>query len=349
MKKIVLISILLLAGRTACGQASHVPNYTPGGFTCSSGFDMSKKKQGQDQIQEINSDTTGQYACGHRWSQGIALENDASFEAAYDTLRLFMEICPQYPDSWDGFSDVGGAVSGWSAGGDGRWSDYLYWLKQVLYFNLDTLWYCADVEEMLSALQDNQVAKQAAMKYVLESGKCPIWTSAFQESYNAASHWRHTRWLDSIIVKYDTMTPLGEYQWWVDSLVNQDTLAHPYDSTIPPLSQFDLQLLMGPQNADGVPPSRITSQALLSAQLMENPTETNEIGVSYQMGRTALVTMQLYDLLGKAVPITNAKYQLQQPGTHEATIPVPNLPPGTYYLRLSTDAGDAITLKVIKQ
>jgi hypothetical protein len=145
------------------------------------------------------------------------------------------------------------------------------------------------------------------------------------------------------------MTPLGEYQWWVDSLVNQDTLAHPYDSAIPSLQQEDLQILMGPQYDQAQSPSPSSSVALVSAQLMENPTQTNEIGVSYQMGRTALVTMQLYDLLGKAVPITNAKYQLQQPGTHEATIPVPNLPPGTYYLRLSTDAGDAITLKVVKQ
>ena len=91
------------------------------------------------------------------------------------------------------------------------------------------------------------------------------------------------------------------------------------------------------------------SSDLLSAQLMENPTETNEIGVSYTMGRTALVTMQLLDVLGKSVPISNGKYNLQQPGTHEATLPVPNLPAGIYYLRVSTDVGDAITLKLVKE
>ena len=75
----------------------------------------------------------------------------------------------------------------------------------------------------------------------------------------------------------------------------------------------------------------------------------NEIDVSYQMGREALVTMELRDVLGRTVPIANAKYQLEQLGSHNATIPVPNLPAGTYYLRITTDAGDAITLKVVKE
>ncbi len=94
--------------------------------------------------------------------------------------------------------------------------------------------------------------------------------------------------------------------------------------------------------------SPITSQALLSAQLLENPMK-DEIDISYEMGRTALVTMELRDVLGRAVPIANAKYQLEQPGSHTASIPAPNLPPGVYYLRVTTDVGDAITLKLVKQ
>jgi Secretion system C-terminal sorting domain len=96
-------------------------------------------------------------------------------------------------------------------------------------------------------------------------------------------------------------------------------------------------------------PSAIGSQALLSAQLIENPIDNEEINISYQMGRTALVTMELRDVLGRMVPLSYAKYQLEQPGDHTATISAPNLPPGTYYLRITTDVGDAITLKVVKE
>ena len=44
-----------------------------------------------------------------------------------------------------------------------------------------------------------------------------------------------------------------------------------------------------------------------------------------------------------------AKYQLEQSGDHTATISAPNLPQGTYYLRITTDVGDAITLKIVKE
>ncbi len=67
------------------------------------------------------------------------------------------------------------------------------------------------------------------------------------------------------------------------------------------------------------------------------------------MGREALVTMELRDILGRSIPISYAKYQLTQAGEHEASIPEPNLPPGTYYLRISTDDGDVITLKIVKE
>ncbi len=294
-------------------------------------------------------DTTGQFACGNLWNDGISMNSGYEFQSAYDTLRLFIESCPLYPNSWSAFNDVDAAVSGWSAGGAGRWPDFLTWLKQVLYLNLDTMWYCSDVSDMISALQSDEAAQEAAMQYILQNGKCPAFTSAFQTLYNSASHWRHQFWLDSVAGKYDTVVPYGMYSWWVDSLVNLDTLANPYDSTIPTLQQDSLQILLGPQYASSVGASSpITSQALLSAQLMENPMQ-DEIDVSYQMGRTALVTMELRDVLGRSVPIANAKYQLEQPGDHNASIPAPNLPQGTYYLRITTDVGDAITLKVVKE
>jgi hypothetical protein len=381
MKKtlsILFIALFLLAGHRASGQelvdsigdisnnfwggssmtaSSYITfsdpsdigaSYTPRSFSCSAG-DVIKEK-GATPLSVQSGDTTGQFACGTLWNYGISLNSDYEFQSAYDTLRLFIESCPLYPNSWSAFSDVDGAVSGWSAGGAGRWPDFLTWLKQVLYLNPDTFWYCADAQDMMSALQTDGASVAAAAQYIIESNKCPAFTSAWIQEYNAASYTRHQQWLDSVIGKYDTVQPYGVFSWWVDSLVNKDTLANPYDSTIPSLQQENLQILLGPQYA-GVQtssPSAIGSQALLSAQLFENPIQ-NEIDVSYDMGRTALVTMELRDVLGRSVPLSYAKYQLEQPGDHNATIPAPNLPAGIYYLRITTDVGDAITLKIVKE
>ena len=285
---------------------------------------------------------------------------DGQMEQSYDTLRHFLEQCPYYIGnkynsgviSWQAFVSVGSAFSGWTQGGIGRFPDFMSWLKKVLYYNPDTNWYCNDVDQMLKAAPDNQTL-EVICQYVIQSGKCPVLAAYFQETLNAAIQNRHTIWLDSLKyvfeVKEDSLGQSGVYLW-PDS-IGEDTLAHPFtDTVIPTLFQDSLQILLGPQYAgvQQTTPSAMGSQALLSAQLLENPMQ-DEIDVSYEMGRTALVTMELRDVLGRSVPIANAKYQLEQPGDHNATIPAPNLPPGIYYLRITTDVGDAITLKIVKE
>ncbi|HEX5315100.1 MAG TPA: T9SS type A sorting domain-containing protein [Candidatus Kapabacteria bacterium] len=293
-------------------------------------------------------DTDSQSECYALYASGYGNRINGNWEASYDTLRLFWEHCYQEPNSWEAFIDVNGAISQWGGGGAGRWPDYLTWLKSVLYLNSDTSWYCDDVDDMITAVQNNEAPKMAIAQYVVENNRCPNLRVAFEEYYNAASHWRHEFWLDSIVTKYDTVQYNGVYSWWVDSMVNKDTMANPYDSTIPTLWQDSLEILLGSQNAVAGASSPISSQALLDARLLENPMQ-DEIDVSFEMGSSALVTMELRDILGRSIPLTYAKYQLESPGTHEARIPAPNLPPGTYYLRITTDTGDVITLKVVKQ
>ena len=334
---------------TPCGMRGAV---LPTGYVCSSGLGIIKQKKGavpQSLLQVDSSSDSSE--CYYLFGRGYLLESNNIEPDAYDTLRLFMEECPLWSDgvtsSWDGFGYMDGAVSGWSAGGSGRWNDFLTWLKQVLYLNPDTAWYCEDVTDMISALQSDQSAKMAALGYVITSGKCPGYDTVL---YNTASRFRHTSWLDSVEMHYGYLNNSPDGRIAYNDSINADTLAHPYDTTVPSLFQDSLEILMGPQYA-GVQqstPTAITSQALLSAQLLENPMK-DEIDVSYDMGRTALVTMELRDVLGRAVPIANAKYQLEQPGDHTATLPAPNLPQGIYYLRITTDVGDAITLKIVKE
>ena len=294
-------------------------------------------------------------------AEGYALESQNIEPEGYDTLKAFMENCPLYPNSYQGFTMIGSAAQVSIGRGYGTYPNFLTWLKQVLYLNPDTNWYCNDVDQMITAVQ-NAADAESICQYIIQSGKCPgFWVGVFAQYNVDAENGRHTAWLDSIDQHYNYLLWIyshhdsvvesnpGGYFLKLDS-INADTLAHPFDSTVPTLWQDSLEVLMGPQFAgvQASTPTAITSQALLSAQLLENPMQ-DEIDVSYDMGRTALVTMELRDVLGRAVPIANAKYQLEQPGDHTASIPAPNLPQGIYYLRITTDVGDAITLKLVKE
>lgn len=295
--------------------------------------------------------------CSYLFGLGEELEGEgpSAEPAGYDTLRLFLEQCPLWGKphidaeySIQGLIFINGCVSEWAAGGAGRWPDFLAFLKQILYLNPDTGWYCQDVDDMITAEQKDETTKLAELKYLIENNRCPEFTSDFQTLYSAASRGRYTAWLDSIKLHYEYLdnSPAGKIA--MNDSINADTLAHPYDTTIPSLQQVGLEILLGPENGGAQSETPVSSQALLSAQLLDNPV-SNEIGVKFQMGRTALVTMELQDVLGRSIPLQYAKYQLTQPGSHTAYIPDPNLPSGTYYLRISTDVGDVITLKLVKQ
>jgi hypothetical protein len=339
----LVASNLAVAAGTVTGNTSSGEN-SFSEVVCSSG--LITKHLGDNKTLSLP-DTDNYSVCNYLSEEAYGDLNNYIFQDSYDTFKLYITNCYQQADSSVPFSSINAAASGASTHWPEIWSDYLAFLKQVLYLNSDTPWYCEDVTSMMTALQVDEPAKLSALQYILQSGRCPELASALQRYYQGASNGRHQNWLDSVIGKYDTVQPYGIYSWWLDSMVNKDTLAHPYDSAIPSLQQVGLEILLGPQ-AGVQPSSPITSQALLSAQLLENPMK-DEIAISYQMGRTALLTTELRDVLGRSVPIANAKYQLEQPGSHQAAIPAPNLPQGTYYLRITTNAGDAITLKVAKE
>src|SRR5581483_4234903 len=223
------------------------------------------------------------------------------------------------------------------------------WLKKVLYLNPDSFWYCGDALDMITAEQQNENAQLAELRYILDNHKCSGFAD-WQTIWHGDSTARYQHWLDSLKSLYGSFYG-PDYQDWSDSTkkaFTADTSAHPFDTTIPSLFDVDLQILMGSQYASAPEPAAIGSQALVGAKLLENPM-TDEIAVSFEMGRTALVTFELRDVLGRAIPLTYAKYHLEQPGPHEALFAAPGRPPGTYYLRVTTDIGETLTLKVVKE
>ena len=324
MKKLIIS--LMLAGLFPVIAASQTP-------------DKGAAPQSSAHVDTTIVDTS---LCGFLFDEGHWAVEDGREPDGYDTLRMFMEDCPLYPDAWREFSDILGGAQNSIAIGEGTYPDFLTWLKKVLYYNPDTNWYCNDVSDMVTAVQ-NAADEMSIDQYIVQSGKCPQLSAAFAENYSAVAGWRHWNWIDSLI----RLHPL--YLMASTDSINADTLAHPFsDTAVPTLWQDSLEILLGPQYAGVQQSQPITSQALMNARLLENPM-TNEIDIAFEMGREAMVTMELTDVLGRTVPLQYAKYQLEQPGQHDASIPAPNLPPGTYYLRITTDVGDAITLKVVKE
>ena len=279
---------------------------TLGSVTCSSGLDMAKKKGANGlSILKLNKPLNGDTAadsstvdCGKLGSEEYELIENNHEPQGYDSAKKFLEDCPFYPDAYTAFSDILDAA--FDGGGPDGWAGFLAFLKQVLYLNPDTGgWYCSDVNDMLSAVQ-NPADAESICRYILASGKCPAYEANFATFESSAANGRHMHWLDSVGNLWAFYDP-----YYSDS-VNADTLAHPFaDTAVPTLFQDSLEILMGPQYAkvQQSSPSAMGSQALLSAQLIENPINNEEIDISYNMARTALVTMELRDVLGRMVPL----------------------------------------------
>jgi hypothetical protein len=88
--------------------------------------------------------------CGTSFTEGYVLESRGVAPQGYDTLQAVMENCPLYPNSYEGFSWIGGAAEVSIGRGYTTRPDFLAWLKQVLYLNPDTNWYCNDVDQMIT-------------------------------------------------------------------------------------------------------------------------------------------------------------------------------------------------------
>jgi hypothetical protein len=293
---------------------------------------------------------SGMSQCDELLNRGAGLLNDGDCKAAYDVLKDFMEQCPTYVGGkynsgvggTDMFPNIGGAVSCWTAGGKERWPQYLEWLKSVLYLRTDTAWYCIDVDQMLMAVQKNIDARLAVIQYVTSTKHCT--DDSWSTSYKYAMFNKHKAWLDSLEVEFRITHDINE---WPDS-INADTLAHPFDSTYGSIDSYGLSVLRGQQYASSVAYKDLPSTSLLNVRVTENPFDAT-IGVSIEMQREALVTMELRDLLGRPVPLEYGKYQLMPQGTETRTFATGDLPAGTYYLRVSTDLGEVRTLKLVKQ
>jgi hypothetical protein len=88
--------------------------------------------------------------------------------------------------------------------------------------------------------------------------------------------------------------------------------------------------------------------AIANVSILDNPFDA-ELSVSVTMNKSALVSFDLSDILGRVVPIDNSDNRMMVEGNQAIAFDVSNLTTGTYYLRLTAEDGDVRSVKVVKR
>jgi hypothetical protein len=275
--------------------------------------------------------------CTYLATQGFYYADAGQGKKGLDTLKLYIERCAMKPGAWEMFSSAARALTDIPVVGDSLvriYTEHREWLKKVLYYNtIDSNYYCADVSSMLATFQYNEKRGQVDMagliavcKYILESGKCPLYEYDFRESY--------------------TNGRFAQYQHWIDSVDDRkDDPRYALDTTLPSLEELDLEILRGP-NAGGVKGKGDQASLLSQVRVSPNPFKI-ESELSFTLPASELITFEVFDELGRVVQ--EAKRTLYLEGSHTFTISGEGLASGSYYARLTTGRGETRTLRVVKQ
>jgi hypothetical protein len=88
-------------------------------------------------------------------------------------------------------------------------------------------------------------------------------------------------------------------------------------------------------------------QVIGNAQISPNPT-TNGATVTLEIEREAYVYINLFDLLGNRIGQTGFEGVLQ-PGTSGTELNLTGLPPGSYFVRISTANNEMHSLKIVRE
>ncbi|HEY6170828.1 MAG TPA: T9SS type A sorting domain-containing protein [Candidatus Kapabacteria bacterium] len=256
-----------------------------------------------------------------------SLKQAGEWQKAYDTLRYYIENCAMEPKSARAFSSFY-SPNYLRSDDPNRYPEHLQWLKKVLYYNPDSGYYCADVISMLSTFQyfDSVHGKYleggvTVAKYIIDSAHCDNYDQAIKENIDADMQTLYKKWKDTV----------------------QDSMATPFNPQFPSLEDLDLTILRGPQNS--VTP--ITHESRLGELLATRNPFTDILELKYRLDKSAMVRIDVYDLLGRAVYSEGHGYKAE--GEHVLSLQSKAWSSGSYYVRLSSPSGEVKTVKVVKE
>jgi hypothetical protein len=269
-------------------------------------------------------------SCAWLQDRGRRNYNGGLYKIAADTLKIFIERCYDKPDAWREFDVIGVSVAGGSDDPN-RFYELLDWLKSVLYLNTtDSNYYCGDVNTIFHNFQylpergeGDYLGCLTIMKYVRESGRCPMW-----DNYNQRYDELYRFYMDETVKR------------WQDSV--KDSIATPIDTTLPSLEDLGLGLLRGQNGVtSALPVSRLGE--LIATR---NPF-TDILELKYRLDKSAMVRIDVYDLLGRTVYSEGQGYKAE--GEHVLSLQPEGWASGSYYVRLSSPSGEVKTVKVVKE
>jgi hypothetical protein len=268
-------------------------------------------------------DTT---SCDAIYAMGISLgDADGEYALAADTLKYYIEHCYNDPSSGQAFPNIVSYTKG-----DSAMVAVREWLKKVLYLNPDTFYYCQDAASMIATIEDYGSGPRGfdiagwivIEKYLAESGKCPYLQAAFEHGLPELYHMWYRRWVDTV----------------------KDSLATPFDTTLPTLQQIGFEILLGPQY-QAAHIADIPTSVLGAISATPNPFDA-EVEIRYTLNVPATLTVVVFDLLGNKVA-TLVPGTMTQNGA--GTLKLAGLSPGSYYVRFSVPEGEVRTIKVMKE
>jgi hypothetical protein len=303
------------------------PFACPFTVTCGVGFGEGSH-QGNQETQSITEDSSVDY-CNWLKDRGSRNYESSLYKRSYDTLKLYIERCPNQDGSFHEFTLISSSAQYMSNDND-RWLEYRDWLKKVLYLNMDTLYYCADAKAMLVSFQylrpgqgEDYNGEVALIDYLLENNRCPDDSSYLVKSRNYVRESQLFIWRDT--VKDSTLTPIDT------SLLNIDDLG--------------LKILRGPQYAV-VPSASMGKSGIVSLRAERNPF-TDEVALVYRIETTELVKLEVFDALGNKIYKEPGGFAQQ--GERRFDLKTSSWASGVYYARISTYSGEVKTVKLIKE
>jgi hypothetical protein len=209
-------------------------------------------------------------------------------------------------------------------------------LIDALKLRNDDAWFCNDVFAIAGTFESptsngqnsagDIPAQLAVIKYLIDNPRCAANIDNFAEEYDAERAGQKQLWNDTANVYYKNEV---------------------FDSTLPTMQDLGLDsvLMFGAQA--GVQYEAIGPQIIGNAQLSPNPT-TNGATVTLEIEREAYVHIELFDLLGNKIGQTGFE-GVFEPGTSATSLNLEGLPPGSYFVRITTANNEVRTLKLEKE
>jgi hypothetical protein len=289
-----------------------------------------------NKLQSIEVDTISDTSCfaiteyAHRlWEDGIP----SSYKKGNDTLRYFIENCgykhsiPGYGSPGNAFDELASDVQGMDTS-NGRWLDFSAWLKKVLYYNLDTQYYCGDAGAMLSISDyidpvrgKDYNGEIAILDYLINNNRCPFETASF---------WAERKSIRSLEVRI-----------WRDS-VGGDSANRPIDTSAVTIDKIGFSILRG---QSGVVTNKNDIHGLDNLTASTNPF-TDQTTLETTIGDAMMLRLEIFDLLGRQLYAENRFFSV---GDMQWTLDGKNFPEGTFYARVSTNRGNVKTIKLVRQ